>query len=382
MAAPERAARDVLLSRYRFTRLVHWEEVSMAERWTGTRGSGVVSDDDVQVQIRLLGPTQIMTGNRVLHLGSARQRAVLALLALEAGKVVPSETLRNLLWEEDQPAAAATMQSLVDRLRKTPTTASGEPAQGDRLVMRTQNRGWILDVESDCVDALRFQSLIARARVWRAREDRDAAVSNLATALSLWRGAALVDVVNAGLLTAQAARLDEARLDAIEDLAELELETWRASEALARLEPHVEANRLRERGWGLLMVALYRLGRQQAALRAFERVRAILREELESDPSPQLAEIVRRVLLHDPSLGAPRGAVPGGRAPWTIPGGEWRPPAPSPSRPGAQLPSPSSPEQSVSTPTSKSSGTSTYAGGIVRRVTDVTNGGETLLHTV
>jgi photosystem II stability/assembly factor-like uncharacterized protein len=130
------------------------------------------------------------------------------------------------------------------------------------------------------------------------------------------------------------------------------------------------------------MVALYRLGRQQAALRAFESVRVILREELGSDPSPQLTEIERRILLHDPSLGAPRGAAPGGRARWAIPGGAWYPPAPSPSRPKAQLPSPSSPQQSGSAPMSKSSENSTYVGGIVGSVTDATNGGETLLHNV
>lgn len=354
----------------------------MAGCWTVEARDGVVvSDDDLRVQIRLLGPTEVMEGNRLLHLGSSKQRAVLALLALEAGKVVPRDTLRNLICGENQPAATATMQSLVGRLRRALATSSSQPVRGDRLLIRTRSPGWVLDVDSDCVDALRFQTLTARARVWRAREDRDAAASSLAAALSLWRGAALVDVVNAGILTAQAARLEEARLDAIEDLAEIELETWHAAEALARLEPHVETNRLRERAWGLLMVALYRLGRQQAALRAFQRVRAILGEELERQPSPQLTEIERRILLHDPSLGAPRGTSPGGGARCMLPRGERYPPAPSPSRSGAQLPSPSLPEQSVSARVSNPSEDSTYAPSRVGSATDGSNGGDTLPHT-
>jgi DNA-binding SARP family transcriptional activator len=294
------------------------------------------------VDIRLLGPTEVVVPGRVVHVGSRKQRAVLALLALEAGRVVANDTLRDLIWEGDQPASAAvTLQSLISRLRGTLATASSDLVEGDRLVIRTRDPGWVLDVESDSVDALRFQRLTARARVLRAREEVDAAAADLAAALSLWRGAALVDVVDTGLLTAQATRLDEARLDAIDDLAEAELETWRAAEALARLEPHVEANRLRERGWGLLMVALYRLGRQAAALHTFQRVRAILGEELGLEPSPQLVEIERRILLHDPSLGAPRAPMPGRAAIWTAPGQESRPPVPSPSGPGAQLPSPS-----------------------------------------
>jgi DNA-binding SARP family transcriptional activator len=354
----------------------------MAGCWTGNGGDGAGdSDDDSRVQIRLLGPTEVMESGRLLHFASGKQRAVLALLALEAGKVVPSDTLRNAIGGEDQPAATATIQGLVAGLRRKLATSSSELVRGDRALIRTRSPGWVLDVNSDCVDALRFQTLIARAHVWRAREDRDAAASNLAAALSLWRGAALVDVVNAGLLTAQAGRLEEARLDAIEDLAELELETWHAAEALGRLEPHVETNRLRERGWGLLMVALYRLGRQQAALSAFQRARATLGEELGRQPSPQLTEIERRILLHDPSLGAPRGTLPVGGAPLMLPSGERHPPAPSPARSGAQLPSPSLPERSVSACVSNSSEDPTYAHSRVARAADASNGGDTLPHS-
>ncbi len=284
---------------------------AIATAWSDTRLDGGVASGDVRprVEIRLLGPSEVVVLDRVVHVGSRRQRALLAVLALEAGRVVSSGTLLELVWETDRPPpATATIQRLISRLRRTLATASSE-LEGSHLVISKRHPGWLLDVESDCVDALRFQTLTARARVRRAREEVEAAADDLAAALRLWRGAALVDVVESGLLTAQATRLEQARLDAVEDLAEVELESGRAAEALARLERHVEANRLRERGWGLLMVALYRLGQRTAALGAFQEVRTILGEERQCEPSPQLAEIERRILDHDPCLGAPRRPV-------------------------------------------------------------------------
>lgn len=129
-------------------------------------------------------------------------------------------------------------------------------------MIRTSDPGWVLDVDVCAVDALRFLELVARARARNERGETVAARADWAEALKLWRGAALVDVVDAGYLGAHATRLNEARLDAVEALAETELATGRGSEALTRLEEHVEAKPLRERGWGLLMLALYRLGRQ------------------------------------------------------------------------------------------------------------------------
>jgi EAL domain-containing protein (putative c-di-GMP-specific phosphodiesterase class I)/CheY-like chemotaxis protein len=133
-------------------------------------------------------------------------------------------------------------------------------------------------------------------------------------------------VVDAGYLSAEATRLNEARLDAVEDLAEAELALGHPADARARLQAHVEANPLRERAWALLMMALYRLGRQAAALRAFHQVRALLRNELGLEPSPELVALERKILRHDPDLA--------GRPPGTG-GADRRSPAPetSPSEP-------------------------------------------------
>lgn len=268
-----------------------------------------------RLQVRMLGPLEVALAGRTVHIGSPKQRAVLAVLALEAGKLVTSDTLCELVWDEDQPASpSSTLQSLISRLRGTLATGSGGVVEAGRDVLRTREPGWVLDVEPAAIDALRFQELTSRARRRSGRGEAAAAAEDLAEAIGLWRGAALVDVVDAGYLAAQATRLNMARLDALEDLAEAELAIGRPADALARMEVHVEENPLRERGWGLLMVALYRLGRQAAALGAFQQVRAILGDELGLEPSPQLSEIEQRILRHDPALGG-RAASPATAAP-------------------------------------------------------------------
>ena len=258
------------------------------------------------IEVRLLGPFEVVLDGHVVHIGSPKQRAVLALLALQARRVVAADTLCDLIWDEDQPASpSATLQSLISRLRAALAGGAGGVTEGAREVLRTREPGWALDVEAGAVDALRFQELTGRARRRRDRGEMAAAAVDLEEAIGLWRGCALLDVVDAGYLAGHATRLNEARLDAIEDLAEAELSTGRPGDALARLEPHVDANPLRERAWGLLMVALYRLGRQAVALRSFQQLRTILHEELGLEPSPELGEIERQILRHDPALAGP-----------------------------------------------------------------------------
>ncbi len=258
------------------------------------------------IEVRLLGPFEVVLDGHVVHIGSPKQRAVLALLALQAGRVVAADTLCELIWDEDQPASpSATLQSLISRLRAALAGRAGGVTEGAREVLRTREPGWALEVDPAAVDALRFQELTGRARRRGERGEMAAAVVDLEEAIGLWRGCALLDVVDAGYLAGHATRLNGARLDAIEDLAEAELSTGRPGDALARLEPHVDANPLRERAWGLLMVALYRLGRQAVALRSFQQLRSILHEELGLEPSPELVQIERQILRHDPALAGP-----------------------------------------------------------------------------
>jgi DNA-binding SARP family transcriptional activator/EAL domain-containing protein (putative c-di-GMP-specific phosphodiesterase class I)/FixJ family two-component response regulator len=260
-----------------------------------------------RVEVRLLGPFEVMLAGLPVHIGSPKQRAVLALLALQAGRVVSAETLCDLIWDVDQPASpSATLQSLISRLRATLAAERDGVATGGREVVRTREPGWVLDIDAAAVDALRFLELTARARRRRAQGEPEAAVADLTKSIALWRGAALLDVVDAGYLAGHATRLNEARLDAIEDLADAELATGRPADAITRLESHVDANPLRERGWGLLMVSLYRVGRQSAALRAYQQLRGILAQELGLEPSPDLVRIEQQILHHDPALAGPR----------------------------------------------------------------------------
>jgi len=249
-----------------------------------------------RIAVRLLGPFAVDVDGQPVPIGSVKQRAVLAELALNPGRVVTADTLGALLWEKDPPESPlATLQSLISRLRRT------LPA---RDLLRTSEPGWVFDVDPDTVDALRFGSLVTRARVRVERGEADSAVADLAAALDLWRGPALADLAEAGYLVAQATRLDETRRDAVEDLAEGELHIGRTAEALVRLETHVDADPLRERGWSLLMLALYRLGRQAAALRTFQQARTVLRDELGVEPGPDLVSMEQRILRHDPTLAA------------------------------------------------------------------------------
>jgi DNA-binding SARP family transcriptional activator/EAL domain-containing protein (putative c-di-GMP-specific phosphodiesterase class I)/FixJ family two-component response regulator len=261
------------------------------------------------IEVRLLGPFEVARDGQALHIGSPKQRAVLALLALQAGRVVTADALCDLIWDEDQPASpSATLQSLISRLRASLASGPGGAADGGREVLRTREPGWTLDVDLADVDALRFHELTTRARRRRERGEADAAAGDLAEAVGLWRGAALLDVVDAGYLAGHATRPNEARLDAVEDLAEAELAIGRPGDALTRLEAHVDANPLRERAWGLLMVALYRLGRQSAALRAFQQLRRILSQELGIEPAPELVRIEQQILRQDPALAGPQPA--------------------------------------------------------------------------
>jgi DNA-binding SARP family transcriptional activator/class 3 adenylate cyclase len=255
--------------------------------------------------LRLLGPVELVAefgagpGDPVttVEIGSPKQRAVLAVLALRVNEVVSRDALVAKLWGDDPPASATvTLRSLVSRLRRVLEDGAGD------FGLETREPGWVLRAHPATIDAGQFEALTSAARAELGRGEAAAAARRLRRALALWRGDALVDVIDAGYLAAEATRLDEARLAAVEDLAEAELASGGAADALARLEPHVAEHPLRERAWGQLMVALYRLGRQAEALRAYQRLRTILGEELGIAPTPTLADLEARILRHDPGL--------------------------------------------------------------------------------
>jgi class 3 adenylate cyclase len=240
------------------------------------------------VEIRLLGPLEVEVDGRAVEIRRQKQRALLALLALRAGEVVSTDRLVDELWGETPPkAAVGSLQNLVSELRK---------ALGAEVLV-TRSPGYVLNLERNAVDAHRFERLTREAQ--EASPEQRA--TRLREALALWRGPALTDV---GLehATTEAARLEELRLAAWEDRLEGELELGRQSQAIGELESLVAKHPLRERPVGLLMLALYRAGRQVEALEAYRRSRETLVEELGIDPSPELQRLEQAILRQDSEL--------------------------------------------------------------------------------
>jgi predicted ATPase/DNA-binding SARP family transcriptional activator len=254
------------------------------------------------MEFRLLGPLEVVADGRVVPIGSVQQRAILVTLLLARDAVVSSGELLDVVWGEHPPASAdSTLRGLVWRLRKQlPGADVGRHGDGYRLV-----------AGDDAVDARRFERLIAEGRR-AAEEDRaETVVSVLETALALWRGPALGEFASWPFAQADAARLDEGYLAAVEDLAEAELALGRVASAVARLEPVVRNWPLRERAVGALMLGLYRSGRQADALAAYRRLRHTLAEELGVEPTPALRRLEAAILRQsDELLPRPSPSVP------------------------------------------------------------------------
>ncbi|MEV0969416.1 BTAD domain-containing putative transcriptional regulator [Microtetraspora glauca] len=250
----------------------------------------------------ILGPTEVRRGDgRAVPVGGPRLRALLALLLLDAGRVVTTERLIDGLYGTAPPAGAVNaLQAQISRLR---SLLSGSPsADGDPVVRHPA--GYLLAVDPADVDAYRFERLAAEGRGALASGDPARAATTLRAALDLWRGPAFADVGDAPFAAAQAVRLDEMRLTAAEDHAEARLTLGGHRELVAELQDLVAAHPLRERLCGQFMRALYASGRQAQALAVYEELRRRLADELGADPSAELVGVHVAVLRADPSLDA------------------------------------------------------------------------------
>ncbi|HEX2293598.1 MAG TPA: BTAD domain-containing putative transcriptional regulator [Gaiellaceae bacterium] len=252
------------------------------------------------VEIRLLGPLEIAVSGRPVEVRRQKQRALLALLALRAGEVVPTHRIVDELWGDEPPkAAVGSLQNFVSELRKV---LGAE-------VLLTRAPGYLIDVPRDAVDAHRFEQLTREARDAPPAERAE----RLREALALWCGPALADISLGESWAAEAARLEELRLAAWEDRLEADIEAGHHAAAVGELESLVAKHPLRERPVGLLMLALYRSGRQAEALEAYRRSRETLVDELGIEPSPELQRLEQAILRQDAALDrpeAPRERVP------------------------------------------------------------------------
>jgi predicted ATPase/DNA-binding SARP family transcriptional activator len=256
------------------------------------------------MEIRVLGSVEVVVDAQVRSLPGGGERELLTLLALSAGRVVPVAVLVDALWGEALPVNPGNaLQVRVSKLRRA-LAAAGAPS----AVVVTRPPGYLLDLDRDRVDALRFSDQVTAARA-EAATDPAAAAHRYRRALASWRGPAVAEFADAAWARGEAARLTELHLTAREELIDLELAAGRHTEVLGELEEFTAAHPLRERLHARLMLALYRAGRQADALTAYQRARAVLDAELGLEPGAELRELQEAILQQRPDLQAPARAA-------------------------------------------------------------------------
>jgi len=263
------------------------------------------------MDFRVLGPLEIEDGSGLLPLGSAKQRALLAILLLHPNQVVSRDRLVDDLWGEQPPTSAQhSLEVYVSRLRKT------LHANGADGLLVTRPGGYALRFDPDQLDAARFERFVEEGRRALAAANYGLARERLVDALALWRGPPLGDLAYEPFARREGERLEEQRIAALEDRYEAELALGLHAALVGELETLINENPLRERLHGHLMLALYRSGRQAEALDVYRELRGHLSDELGLEPSPPLQRLEQAILRQDPVLElAATKARPGPAAP-------------------------------------------------------------------
>ncbi|MFF5209025.1 BTAD domain-containing putative transcriptional regulator [Streptosporangium sp. NPDC000396] len=261
------------------------------------------------LNFRMFGSFEVTdaAGHR-LDLGTRKQRAVLAMLALEPGKVVPLDRLIEELWAGEAPSSATgTLQSYISNLRKVV-----EPDRRPRTppkVLLTREPGYLLAVAPGQIDLGRFAAGVEEGRRALAWGEHAEARRALDRALALWRGDPLEEFAGQEFAQPAIARMVELRIAAAEDRLEARLALGEGGACVPDLESLVEAHPYRERAWGLLVLALYHAGRQADALNALRRARERLAGDLGIEPGPQLRRLEQAVFGQAPELEAPAAPI-------------------------------------------------------------------------
>jgi DNA-binding SARP family transcriptional activator len=263
-------------------------------------------DGTGRLRVGLLGTFTASWDGDPLDLGGPRQRAVLALLVLARGEVVPGERLAESLWGDAPPAdTAGALQAYVSHLRRR--LQPGTAARNRSGVIVSEGRGYAVRLPRDAVDAWRFEDLLQQAE---GTPDPRRISDLLGEALALWRGPALAEYADEPWAEPEIARLAELRTVAREHLFAARLQLGEAALLVPDLEAMVTEEPLREERWRLLALALYRAHRQADALGALRRARSTLADELGVDPGPALRELEQQVLAQAPTLHVPRPRAP------------------------------------------------------------------------
>jgi predicted ATPase/DNA-binding SARP family transcriptional activator len=251
------------------------------------------------LEIRLLGPFEAVADGRPVPVTGSKQEALLALLALQSGRLLAVDALIDALWGAEMPAGPRNaLQHHVMRLRAT---------LGHDAIAGTAD-GYALG--HAVVDVLEFEQLLAEARAALRQGETRAAAAAAGRCLALWRGPALQGLPDQPWVAAEARRLEALRIDAVEEELEAALALGEHAELVPRIRRVLAEHPFRERLWGQLMLALYRGGRQAEALEVFQEARGVLGAELGLDPGPELQRLQAAILAHDPAVAAIPAAPP------------------------------------------------------------------------
>jgi DNA-binding SARP family transcriptional activator len=256
------------------------------------------------VDVRLLGSLELSGEDGPIALSTPKLRTLFVAFALHPNDVVAEGRLIDALWGEASPRTAEkTLQNHILRLRRVLR------AGGSRVRIETRPGGYRLEVAPHEVDILVAEGLVAEARALALRGDRSVAAACYRQAEGLWRGPSLDGFADEPFAVAEAARLDELRRVVFEERVDVELALGHHADLVGELEAAVVCEPLRERRWAQLMLALYRSGRQADALRAYQRVRNTLADELGLEPGTELRSLESAIVRGEAALGVPGSSV-------------------------------------------------------------------------
>lgn len=256
------------------------------------------------MEINVLGPLAVVEQGISVVPTAGKPRQILALLALQADRVVTVPTLMEEIWGENIPrSAATTLQTYILQLRRKITAAlDGHPRRRAKDVLVTQHGGYLLQVQPGRVDAQEFGRLASAGRDAHEAHDYRAASELLGRALDMWRGPALVDVRVGSVLELEVLGLEEARMAALERRIDANLYLGRHTEIVPELRVLAAKHPMHENFCAHLMIALHRSNSSWRALESYQRLRSTLIDELGLEPSPRLQQLHQAVLSADPAL--------------------------------------------------------------------------------
>lgn len=261
----------------------------------------------IGIEFRILGPLEVLNEGVPLVVSAPREQALLAMLILEANRVVPVSRIIDGMWDGFPPETARNqVQICVSKLRRSLGLADDSP------LISTRAPGYQMHVTAEMVDAIRFAELAADGRKAADSGTLHDAVNDLRAALALWRGSAAAGI-NSRVVQIAATRLNEMRLATLETCIELELRIGNHGEVVGELAALVAEHPLREQLRAYQMLALYRAGRRAEALGAYREARRAFMDELGLDLGPELRRLEEAIFRNDPDLNH-AGNVPGPRS--------------------------------------------------------------------